>query len=323
MTQTEPVTTTRAALDDLQGLWRIRLLEERVRDLRLAGDIVGSVHLAIGQEAGPVGTCSILQPQDALFATYRGHGWALARGVPPAAILAELLGRADGVNGGRGGSAYFTAPRYGFYGENSIVGGGLPIAVGAALAARYDGSGRVAVTVFGDGALNQGASHEALNMAAAMRLPVLFVCENNGYSELTRIEDMVAEPQLWKRARAYGMLGRRLDGNDVAGVREAAGEAADRARSGRGPMLLELMTERLVGHYIGDAEQYRRPGELDEALAREPIRRLREALLADGVPQDELDAAEAAARREIDEATQQALASPAADPATAEEHLYG
>jgi pyruvate dehydrogenase E1 component alpha subunit len=156
-----------------------------------------------------------------------------------------------------------------------------------------------------------------------MRLPVLFVCENNGWSELTPIEDMVAEPQLWKRARAYGMLGRRVDGNDVAAVREAAAEAADRARSGRGPMLLELMTERLVGHYIGDAEQYRRPGELENALAREPIRRLRESLLADGVPQDEVDAAESAARREIDEATQEALASPAADPRTAEEHVYG
>ncbi len=326
MTQTEAPAGRgqgRADLDDLLGLWRIRLLEERIRDLRLAGDIVGSVHLSIGQEAGPVGTCSVLQPQDAVFATYRGHGWALARGVPPAAMLAELLGRADGLNGGRGGSAYFTAPRYGFYGENSIVGAGLPIGMGAALAARYDGSGRVAVTVFGDGALNQGASHEALNMAAAMRLPVLFVCENNGWSELTAIEDMVAEPQLWKRARAYGMLGRRVDGNDVAAVREAAGEAADRARSGRGPMLLELMTERLVGHYIGDSEQYRRPGELENALTREPIRRLREALLADGVPQDEVDATETAARREIDEATQEALASPAADPLTAQEHVYG
>ncbi len=313
----------RADLRDLRDLWRIRLLEERVRDLRVAGDIVGSVHLSIGQEAGPVGVCSVLEPQDALMATYRGHGWALARGVPAAPMLAELLGRAGGLHGGRGGSAYFTAPRYGFHGENSIVGAGLPIAVGAALAARYDGSGRVAVTVFGDGALNQGASHEALNMAAAMRLPVLFVCENNRYSELTRIEDMVAEPQLWKRARGYGMLGRRLDGNDVTAVREAAAEAAERARAGRGPMLLELMTERLVGHYIGDAEVYRRPGELDEALTREPIRRLADALLAGGTPQHELDAAHESARREIDEATQQALASPPADPRTAEEHVYG
>jgi len=313
----------RADLRDLRDLWRIRLLEERVRDLRLAGDIVGSVHLCIGQEAGPVGVCSVLEPQDALFATYRGHGWALARGVPAAPLLAELLGRADGLNGGRGGSAYFTAPRHGFHGENSIVGAGLPIAVGAALAARYDGSGRVAVTVFGDGALNQGASHEALNMAAAFRLPVLFVCENNRYSELTPIDDMVAEPQLWKRARGYGMLGRRLDGNDVAAVREATVQAAERARAGRGPTLLELMTERLVGHYIGDAELYRRPGELDEALTREPIRRLTDALLAEGTPQHELDAAREAARREIDEATQQALASPPADPRTAEEHVYG
>ncbi len=313
----------RADLRDLRDLWRIRLLEERIRDLRLAGDIVGSVHLCIGQEAGPVGVCSVLEPQDALFATYRGHGWALARGVPAAPLLAELLGRAGGLNGGRGGSAYFTAPRYGFHGENSIVGAGLPIAVGAALAARYDGSGRVAVTVFGDGALNQGASHEALNMAAALRLPVLFVCENNRYSELTPIDDMVAEPQLWKRARGYGMLGRRVDGNDVAAVRDAAVQAAERARAGRGPTLLELMTERLVGHYIGDAELYRRPGEVDDALTREPIRRLTETLVAAGVPGHELDAAHEAARHEIDDATQQALASPPADPRTATEHVYG
>ncbi|MEI6363814.1 MAG: thiamine pyrophosphate-dependent dehydrogenase E1 component subunit alpha, partial [Actinomycetes bacterium] len=218
------------ALADLEVMLRIRLLEEKIRDLRLAGDIVGSVHLCIGQEAGPAAVCDVLEPQDALFATYRGHGWALARGVPAEAILAELLGRATGVCGGRGGSAYFTAPQYGFYGENSIVGAGAPIAAGAALAARYDGSERVAVTVFGDGAINQGSVHEAMNFAAAFKLPIVFICENNKWSELTAIADMVGEPALWKRARAYGMLGQRLDGNDTTAVREASGQAIERAR---------------------------------------------------------------------------------------------
>jgi pyruvate dehydrogenase E1 component alpha subunit len=314
--------TTKQLLDDLHALWRIRALEEKVHALRMAGDIVGSVHLSNGQEAGPVGACTELEPHDAVFATYRGHGWALARGVPPDAMLAELAGRSTGVNGGRGGSAYFTAPEYGFHGENSIVGAGLPIAVGAALAGRFDGTGRVAVTVFGDGALNQGAAHEALNMAAAFRLPVVFFCENNYWSELTPIDEMVAEPELWRRAAGYGMAGERIDGNDPAAVRTAVRAAVDRARAGAGPTLLESMTARLVGHYIGDAEQYRRPGELERAQAEEPIVRLRHRLDAAGVPQEDIAGAESRARAEIEAAAAAALAAPPADPAAAKDHVY-
>ncbi|HEX6686842.1 MAG TPA: thiamine pyrophosphate-dependent dehydrogenase E1 component subunit alpha [Candidatus Limnocylindrales bacterium] len=309
-------------LSDLYAMWRIRAFEEKTRELWLAKHIIGSVHLCIGQEAGPVGTCTELAPHDALFATYRGHGWALARGVPAQAIFAEMLGRASGVNGGRGGSAYFTAPEYGFNGENSIVGAAAPIAVGAALASRIDGSGRIAVTVFGDGALNQGAVHEALNMAGAFRLPVVFICENNGYSELTPIADMVGDPQLWRRAAAYGIAGHRVDGNDPQTVRAAVAEAADRARGGTGATLLELMTQRLVGHYLGDAEQYRKPGELDEALRHEPLARLRAALATTGVAESELDEVKAQAYAEIAEAAQKALAAPHADAATALEHIY-
>ncbi|TWD75193.1 pyruvate dehydrogenase E1 component alpha subunit [Kribbella amoyensis] len=316
------VLDTTRGLADLHGLWRIRILEEKVRELRLSGEIVGSVHLAIGQEAGPVGVCTELGADDAVFATYRGHGWALARGVPADAMLAELAGRTTGLNGGRGGSAYFTAPRYGFHGENSIVGAGAPIAVGAALAGKYDGSGRIAVTVFGDGALNQGATHEALNFAAAFKLGVVFVCENNLYSELTPIADMVAEPELHKRAAAYGMPGERVDGNDPAAVRDAARRAVERARAGEGPTLLELMTERLVGHYIGDAEQYRPPGEVERAKQAEPIVRLRAALAAAGVTDADLDASESRAREEIEQAAGTALAAPIADGATAKEHIY-
>ncbi|MEW9516126.1 thiamine pyrophosphate-dependent dehydrogenase E1 component subunit alpha [Streptomyces tubercidicus] len=309
-------------LTDLHAMWRIRALEEKVRELRLAGDITGSVHLCIGQEAGPVGVCTELDERDALFATYRGHGWALASGVPPESLLAELLGRSTGINGGRGGSAYFTAPGYGFYGENSIVGAGAPIALGAALAARANGTGGVAVTVFGDGALNQGAVHEALNMAAAFRLPVVFICENNKYSELTPVQAMVGDPELFKRAAAYGMPGRRLDGNDPSVVRAAAAEAIAAARAGEGPTLLEFMTERLVGHYIGDAEHYRPPNEVAEATAREPLVRLRAELAAAGVSKTNLDAAEARARTEIETAAEQGLAAPIADPSTARDHIY-
>ncbi|GLY90295.1 thiamine pyrophosphate-dependent dehydrogenase E1 component subunit alpha [Actinoallomurus iriomotensis] len=309
-------------LADLLAMWRIRAFEEKVRDLRAEGSIVGSVHLCIGQEAIPVGACDALEPEDALFATYRGHGWAIARGVPVTPLFAELMGRATGVNGGRGGSAYFTAADHGFHGENSIVGAGAPIACGAALAGRFDGSGRAAVTVFGDGAMNQGAVHEAMNFAAAFDLPVVFVCENNGYSELTPIADMVRSDRLAGRAAAYGMPGHRIDGNDAEAVRFHMRDALEVAREGGGPTLLECVTERIAGHYIGDAETYRRPGEMDRIRRREPIARLREGLLADGVPAAEIDAVETRARAEIDTAARTALAAPLADPATVKEHLY-
>jgi pyruvate dehydrogenase E1 component alpha subunit len=300
----------------------MRVFEEKVRELRLAGDAVGSIHLGIGQEAIAVGAAELIGPDDAVFATYRGHCWAMACGVPPAALFGEVLGRATGTNGGRGGSAHLSAPGHRFFGENSIVGAGAPIAVGAALAGRFDGSGRVAVTVFGDGAMNQGAVHEAMNFAAAMNLPVVFVCENNSWSELTPIDEMVRDPDLYRRAAAYGIPGERIDGNDPAVVRDRLGDAVELAREGGGPTLVEAMTARLVGHYIGDAEQYRRPGELDEARRREPVARLTGQLRAAGVADAVIDGTEQDARAEMERAAAQALAAPLADPATAKDHLY-
>lgn len=311
-----------AGLADLAAMQRIRSFEERVRDMSQARQIIGSVHLCIGQEAIPVGACGVLQQQDAVFATYRGHGWALARGVPLDGAFAELLGRETGVNGGRGGSPYFSHAASGFYGENSIVAAGTTIAVGAALAARYDGSGRVAVVSFGDGATNQGAFHEAMNMASAMALPVVFVCENNTYSELTPITDMVADPELWHRAAGYGMPGLRADGNDVSAVRQVMAQAVERARQGGGPSFLEFMTERLVGHYIGDVEHYRPEGEVESAWQREPIARLRRALVAAGAADVECEAALQAAREAVDEAAERALAAPLARIEDVKEHLY-
>jgi pyruvate dehydrogenase E1 component alpha subunit len=309
-------------LADLHQVWRMRVFEEKVRELRLAGDAVGSIHLGIGQEAIAVGAAELIGPDDAVFATYRGHCWAMACGVPPAALFGEVLGRATGTNGGRGGSAHLSAPGHRFFGENSIVGAGAPIAVGAALAGRFDGSGRVAVTVFGDGAMNQGAVHEAMNFAAAMNLPVVFVCENNSWSELTPIDEMVRDPDLYRRAAAYGIPGERIDGNDPAVVRDRLGDAVELAREGGGPTLVEAMTARLVGHYIGDAEQYRRPGELDEARRREPVARLTGQLRAAGVADAVIDGTEQDARAEMERAAAQALAAPLADPATAKDHLY-
>jgi TPP-dependent pyruvate/acetoin dehydrogenase alpha subunit len=314
--------TTDSQLAHLHAMWRIRALEEKILELRIAGDIVGSVHLCNGQEAVAVGVCGALRKQDAVFATYRGHGWAMARGVPPTPLLAELLARASGVNGGRGGSAHFSAPEFGFYGENSIVGAGAPIATGAALASTFDNSGRVVVTVFGDGAMNQGAIPESMNLAAAMNLPVVFVCENNKYSELTPINDMVRNPDLSARADALGIPSTRVDGNDPAEVAAAARLAVQSARHGLGPTFIEARTRRIVGHYIGDSQQYRPDGELDADIAAEPIARLSEHLISTGVPAETVDLLHRRAVAEIDHATQRALAARTADPATALEHLY-
>ncbi len=301
----------------------IRCFEERVLQLRVAGDVVGSVHLCNGQEAIAVGTCAVLDlPRDLVFPTYRGHGWTLACGVPPEPLFAELLGRATGLNGGRGGSAYCSAPDHGMYGENSIVGAGAAIATGAALAAAFDGSGRVTVAVFGDGAMNQGSVHEAMNFASVRRAPVVFLVENNRYSELTPIKAMVRLESLYRRASAYGMSGVRVDGNDVAAVMATMRAVVEKARSGEGPVLVEAMTERLVGHYIGDAELYREPGELDRARENEPLRRSRRQLEATGVSTSEIDALEERVRSSVLEASLRALAAPLADPSTVEEHLY-
>jgi len=310
------------ALADLAAMHRIRLLEEKITELRKQLIVQGSVHLCVGQEAIYVGARGALTDQDRVFSTYRGHGWALACGVPAEGILAELLGRASGVCRGRGGSAMFSAADHGFYGENSIVGAGAPIACGAALSARVRGEPRVALTAFGDGAMNQGGIHEAMNFAAYLDLPVLFVCENNTYAELTPIAETVRDADLYKRAAAYGMPGERIDGNDVAAVRACVAHHAQRARDGKGPALIEMMTQRLVGHYYGDMQSYRPKGELTEAKQREPLVRLRAQLLAAGLDAAALDAVEAEARAHIDAAAAAALAAPLADPATVKEHLY-
>lgn len=309
-------------LEDLTAMWRIRALEEKIRDLRVSEDVVGSVHLAIGQESIAVAACSQLRERDALYATYRGHGWAVARGVPPREIFGELMGRTSGVNGGRGGSAYFSAPQHGFHGENSIVGAGAPIAAGAALAGKFDGSGRVAVAVFGDGAMNQGAVAEAMNFAAALKLGVIFICENNRYSELTPINDMVANPDLSQRATALGIPAVRIDGNDLAQVRTAVKLSLEAAISGRGPSFIEAHTQRIVGHYIGDAEQYRPAGELEADAKLEPIARLRRELASAGATDAQLDRCEQRARDEMDSAAAAALTDPLVAPETAGDYLY-
>ncbi|HMS07426.1 MAG TPA: thiamine pyrophosphate-dependent dehydrogenase E1 component subunit alpha [Burkholderiaceae bacterium] len=310
------------ALADLAAMYRIRLLEEKITELRKQQIIQGSVHLCVGQEALYVGARGALTSEDRVFCTYRGHGWAMACGVPAEGILAELLGRETGVCQGRGGSAMFSAADHGFYGENSIVGAGAPIACGAALSARVKQEPRVVLTAFGDGAMNQGGIHEAMNFAAYLDLPVLFVCENNTYAELTPIADTVRDPELYKRAAAYGMPGERIDGNALAAVRACVARHASRAREGHGPALIEMMTQRLVGHYYGDMQGYRPKGELTEAKRHEPIARLRAGLGAQGVSVAELDAVEVGARGHTGGGAGAARAAPLAPAASVKRHLY-
>ncbi|MBB3664512.1 pyruvate dehydrogenase E1 component alpha subunit [Prauserella sediminis] len=307
----------------LGAMARIRAFETEIARLRGLGTVVGSVHLCSGQEAIYAGAAAALDlPRDLVFPTYRGHGWALACGADLTAMFAELMGREDGVNGGRGGSAYLSVPSVGMMGENSIVGAGAPIASGAALAARFDNSGRVALAAMGDGAVNQGSVHEAFNFAAAMSLPVVFLIENNHWSELTPISATTVSDRLFKRASGYGMPGVRVDGNDPEIVRTTIARAASQAREGNGPTVIEAMTDRIVGHYIGDVQHYREPGELERIEAAEPIARLRGVLVDRGVAEDRIDAILRVEQEAVDAASARAQQSPTADPATALEHLY-
>jgi TPP-dependent pyruvate/acetoin dehydrogenase alpha subunit len=306
-------------LDDYQQMQRIRQFEDRCMVLKDQGQIPGSIHLCTGQEAIPVAGCSALRDGDYVAATYRGHGWALARGTDPAALFAELMGRDSSLCGGRAASPYFSDPAHGFLGESSIVGAGVPIACGAALSAQRAGQQAVAAVSIGDGALNQGAVHEALNMAAVLSLPLIMVVENNVYSEMSPIVDMVRINPLSRRAEGYGIPGSTVDGNDVEAVREAMIIAVDRARSGGGPTLIEGLTERLVGHYSGDVQHYRPAGEIARAWEKEPIRRMLDAHPESAAEFDEIDRRVAA---EIETAVADALATPLPDPATVKEHLY-
>ncbi len=276
----------------------IRAFENHAAQLRSRGTIVCSLHLSTGQEAIAVGAVAALGPADTVNATYRGHHWAIACGTPLEALSRRVHGRETGVNGGRGGAGFFADPDHGFLGESGIVGAGVPIAVGAALASRYDGSGRVALAAFGDGALNQGAVHEAMGFAAIYRLPVVFVCENNGYAEYTPTESMFPGGALELRAGIYGFPGTAVDGTDPRAMCAAVAEAVFRARGGDGPTLVVATARRLGGHHHHDPEHYRPEGEKAAwAAESDPIPQLRSVILGESLADEAaLKEAEAAAR---------------------------
>ena len=295
---------------------RIRQIEELLPRLKTQGEVQGSLHLCTGQEAVAAGFCAELAPADRIVCTYRGHGWLIARGVPLRDLLAEIMGRDSALNGGRGGSPYLSAISHGIIGENSIVGAGMPMAVGSALRSRHAPDGAVTVCVIGDGALNQGAVHEALVMAAVMKLPLVVVVENNGYAELTPTDDMFTVLPIARRAEAYGMPWEVVDGNDPLEVAATARAALAAVRDGDGPRLVEARTHRLSGHYDLDPQAYRPDGELDRAREHEPLVRLRAEL---GPRADEI-AAEVEA--EVAEALAAARAVPEPAAADVRRHLY-
>ena len=309
-------TTTLRPLDwrtAYENMLTIRAFEEETRRMARAG-VPGSKHLSGGQEAVPVGALAALTEADRVVATYRGHGWAIACGVPLRALLAELCHRPEGINGGRAGSAFIMAPDYRFVMENSIVGAGLPIADGVAFAAKRLGTGGVALVSFGDGAMSQGAAHEAMVFAKALGLPVIFVCENNGWSEMTPTSSMLPADRLAQLAAVFDIPSVTIDGGDPLAVERAVGEAAARARSGGGPSFIECRVVRLMAHYTGDVEHYRSAEERELDRERDPLRLARERVIAAGqATEAELDELAARISRDMTSLGDELLALPEAD----------
>lgn len=311
-----------AALRDLyRQLLLIRRAEERLSQLFADGEMPGFIHLSIGQEAVSVGIGSALTPEDTIASTHRGHGHALAKGLPLNGFFAELLAKDEGLCRGRGGSMHVADLSVGMLGANGIVGAGLSIALGSALAHKTLGREAVAVAFFGDGALAEGLLHECLNLAALWRLPLLFLCENNGWSEFQPSSKQLAFA-LADLARAYRMSYRTVDGNDVVAVAEAACEIVAGIRAGSGPVVLECVTSRVRGHFEGDSQKYRDAADIAALPERDPIRKAATRLLAAGVPEDELTRAAEAVAAEIEVAVGAARRGSDPDFAAARADVY-
>ncbi len=300
-----------------------RQIEQRAHDLFLQNLIKGTTHLGTGQEAIAAGFGVAMRPDDYTFCTYRGHNHTLVRGASMTGVLGELMGRQCGLLGGKGGSMHLTSVEHGAMGSYAIIGAHLPIAAGAAWSAQYRGSEQVSVCFFGDGTTNIGAFHEALNMAAVWKLPVVFVCENNLYMEYTPIADVIpVEHPAADRASAYGLESIIVDGNDADAVYRVAQTAFARARAGDGPSLIEAMTYRHSGHSRADPATYRPDGELEAWLKRDPLPMYRKRLIEFGIAEAALTSIEEAVSRAVDQATEAAKASPVPGPEVLETELW-
>jgi 2-oxoisovalerate dehydrogenase E1 component len=313
---------------ELLALYRqmveIRQTEEQLAKSHQMGSIPGACHTYIGEEAVATGVCAHLRPDDVIFSTHRGHGHALAKGVSPREVMAELFGKATGCSRGRGGSMHLFSPEVGLMGTSGIVGPSILMATGSAYGFKVLGSDRVSVAFFGDGAVNNGAFHEGVNMAAIWDLPVIFVCENNMYATEVPFATVARHPDVAARGSVYGLPGVGVDGNDVLAVYEVAGEAVRRARAGDGPTLIECRTYRTRSHAEGQRDLgYRTAEEVEEWKARSPITRFREYLLSGGMAEeDDLAGIDAAVKAIVEDALQFATASAWPEPASALDHVY-
>ena len=310
-------------LELYRGMVTIRAFEEEVRKMHNAGLAPGLVHLYSGQEAVAVGTCTALNSDDYIASHHRGHGHCIAKGSELDRLFAEIIGRRSGYGMGRGGSMHIYDPATFNLGTNGIVGGSVPLATGAALLAKLRGTGQVAVSFFGDGVLNQGILFESLNMAALWSLPVVFVCENNGYGEFTEIDDVTAGRPYAKRGEAFDIPSEKADGMDVLAVHETVSKAVIRARNGDGPSFLIFDTYRYSGHHVGDKQEYKDDEERELWLSRDPIPKLAEMLVAEKkIKQAELDELDAEIKATVIAAANQAKKMPEPDADDLTRHIY-
>ncbi len=293
----------------------IRKFEEKALSLFEANKLRGSVHLCIGQEAIPATVCSLLNPDDYIASTHRGHGHCLAKGADPYRAMAELMGRSEGYCKGRGGSMHIADVANGNLGANAIVAGGISIAVGAALASKMQNNGKIAVSFFGDGATNEGIFHEALNLASVWKLPVVFVCENNGYGISVPTSQSTSVKDISVRASSYNMEGISVDGNDVIAILKAAEKAVSKARNGEGPTLIECKTYRIMGHWTGDPQTYRTKEEVEMWKERCPIKRFEDYMRSIDISNEIIREKEQKAIDEIEKAAYFAEKCPEPDPA--------
>jgi pyruvate dehydrogenase E1 component alpha subunit len=304
-------------------MFTIRRVEERLNDLFAKNLFPGYIHSYLGQEACATGVCGALRQDDYIFSTHRARGHLIAKGTALKPMMAEMWGKASGICQGRSGEMHVSDPTCGILASDGIVGGGVPMAVGAAYAAQVRGSDQVTAVFFGEGAANTGGCHEAMNMAAAWNLPILFVLENNLYMEMTPIRDVVKTPDLAVRAKAYDFPGSVVDGNDVLEVHGAVQKAVTRARKGEGPSLLELKTYRWGGHFQGDPARYRTREEEQAWKAKCPVKRMREHLLGKKVLSSQaLSEVEKEVENEVEAAIVHAQESAAPDPQDALKHVY-
>lgn len=306
-----------------KDMLRIRQFEEKVKELAMANKLPGFFHLYCGEEAVAVGVCACLNQDDYITSTHRGHGHLIAKGADMKRAMAELAARETGYNKARGGSMHIAAPEVGMLGANGIVGAGIPIATGAAFAAKYKKDGKVAVAFFGDGATSQGTFHEAVNIGASFDLPVVYICENNLYGVSTRQTDVRKLKDIAERGKAYDIEGVIVDGNDVEAVQKAVQKAVDKARKGNGPTLIECKTYRHYTHFLGEPDTYRPKEEVAGWMKKDPIK-LYGAKLIKGktATQGELDKILEEVNAEVAGAVEYAFASPIASPDTVFDNVY-